>query len=229
MAYTVAQLITDIQESYTDCTDAKALRLINSAIGAFSQEVDSVANTETNTSVVADTHTYTLSKQYGKILDCTWATSATTAKSLIPWSPEQLDSFLRGLRSIDTSSGTPTHYIVEPAYTTLGTQPVVLKIRFYPVPDTSTDTGYPYFSVTGTAYVALASDGSLPNYILDPEWVKQDVCFRLALEAQKLDEAEFRRNLAYDLRSRQARALQSIQARTCQHLDFPLSGGDRTF
>lgn len=229
MAYTVDQLVVDIQEAYTDCSDAKALRHINAALGSFLQDVDAVANTETNTSVVAGTHTYALVKEYGKIMDVTWWMSSASVKSLLPLSAAEYDSWLRGLRNYDPTSGTPTHYFVEPKYTTLGVQPIIQAITFYPCPGTSTTAGYPKFSVTGTAHVLLIAGESLPNFILDPEWLKQEVLWKLASEAQHFDEASFRQKVAYDLRTRQARALSSIQARTVQHLDFPLSGGDSSF
>lgn len=229
MAYTVNQLVSDIQESFNDCTDAKALRLVNGALGGFLQDVDAVANTETNASVVAGTHTYALSKEYGKIVDVTWITSATSAKSLIPMSAAEYDSWLMGFRSYDPTSGTPTQYFIEPKYTTTGVQPVIQAITFYVCPGTSTSGGYPKFSVTGTAHVLLIAGESLPNFILDPEWLKQEACWKLALEADDKEGAKMRKEIAYELRTRQARALQSIQARTVQHLDFPLSGGDSTF
>lgn len=229
MAYTLDQLVNDIQEAYTDCSDAKAIRLVNGAIGGFLQDVDAVANTETNTSVVAGTHNYELAKQYGKIVDVTWWFSATSVKSLIPMSAAEYDSWLRGLRNYDPTSGDPTHYFIEPKYHSLGTQPVVTNIFFWPCPGTSTTAGYPKFSVTGTAHVLLVSGDSLPDFILDPEWLKEEALWKLAMEAQKFEEAKMRKEVAYELRTRQARALSSIQARTVQHLDFPLSGGDMTF
>lgn len=229
MAYTVNQLVSDIQESFNDCTTAKALRLVNAAVGTLLQDTDAVANTETNTSVVAGTHTYALSKEYGKILDVTWITSATSAKSLIPMSAAEYDSWLRGLRSYDPTAGTPTQYFIEPKYTTTGVQPVIQAITFYVCPGTSTSAGYPKFSVTGTAHVLLVAGESLPNFILDPEWLVQEACWKLALEAGQEESAKLRRGIAFELRTRQARVVQSIQARTVQHLDFPLSGGDSTF
>lgn len=229
MAYTVNQLVVDIQEAYNDCTDAKAIRLVNQALGTLMQDVDANANTETNTSVVAGTHTYTLTKSYGKIVDVSWITSATSAKSLIAWSAAEYDSLLRGLRSYDPTSGTPTHYFIEPRMATLGTHPITTGITFYPNPSTSTTGGYPKFSVTGTAHVLLVAGDSLPDYVLDPEWLKEEACWKLAIEAGKYEEAKLRRQIAYDLRTRQARVMTSVQARTCQHLDFPFSGGDATF
>lgn len=229
MALTVNALVDEIQEAYNDCTDAKAIAHINKAVGKFLQDVDGNANTETNTSVVAGTHTYTLSKEYGKIMDVSWIDSATQAKSLLPWSPADYDGLLQGLRSVDNTSGTPSHYFIEPRMVSLGTQPITQGITFYPCPGTSTTGGYPKFSVTGTAHVLLIAGNDLPNYILDYDWIVNDVCYRLAMEAGDKEGAAMRKALAYEERTRQARVITSIQARTCQYIDFPLSGGDQTF
>lgn len=229
MAYTVDQLVDDIQESFNDCTDAKAIRLINQALGRYGQAQTSVANTETNASVVAGTHVYTLAKEYGKILDVSWWTSSTSVKSLIPMSPAEYDSWLRGLRVYDPTSGTPTMYFIEPRMVSLGTHPVTTAIYFYPNPSTSTTAGYPKFAVTGTAHVLLVSGDSLPNWILDPTWIKEDACWKLSLDAGDYQGSAMRKALAQDLFGQQARAQGAIQSQTVQHLDFPFSGGDCTF
>jgi len=228
MAYTVNQTVTDIQEHYPDCTTAKAIRLINKAVSLVLQDVDGYSNTE-SINLTAATHTYALANQYARVLDVSYLASATSAKSLIPWSADEMDQEMRGLRAYDPSSGTPTKYFIEPSSTTAATHPVTLRVRLYPVPDTTTSAGYPVLKVTGSTYVALTAGGDLPNWILDQEWIIQEACWRLASEAQKWQEMNERKAVAKEMRERHARMLKGIQSGTNTHIDFPFGQGDVSY
>ena len=163
MNYTAQDVIDGVQSAYPGVPDAKVLEYYKEILW----EVLVLADVEKNSAskdLTDGTREYELS--YDPILTSIdmvyYRSSATEAKQLTPVSVEWMDKNAKQDWRTTVETGTPDKFYVDaPTSSSLTTEGKIV-IGLDPIPDTTTDTGYPIVVLYGTEFEEPSPTSDVP-------------------------------------------------------------------
>jgi hypothetical protein len=185
MAVTAQVVINNARQSFPDMSETIALDLLNLEHGELLARYPLRETTLDFTSIVADTPEYALAETAIRVDAAYYYSDADTPKQLEPLSVEEMDRMDPGWRTRD--SGTPTHYYISASATSTG------NLGLYPVPDTTTSSGYPKVTLYIRQNQTLGLSDNIPNGMLNYDAYLAGICLRYA-ERRARDQVPFWQN-----------------------------------
>jgi hypothetical protein len=181
-----------------------------------------IRNLPITVSLTDGTREYDWAEGNLKAWDAVYYESATVFHHLTQVSEDELDLYKENWRAA-AAEGKPLYFYITSAQDTDTAKKVV---GFYPIPDTTTSSGYPKVIVEATVFAELTASETLPSTILHSQFHIYRVCELAAPEISPGREGEFGA-LAIREKARQISHLRNLTARTMTVLLPPITGFKR--